>query len=799
MRGRVEKHDDTQPKHFSPAPDGPGSKPRWTSGAKTAAGTAASRASRVWFTIGQGVLNEIYFPEIDKANTRTIRFLIADGANFFSDEEHDADHTVTAFAPGIPGYSIVSLCKHGRYRLTKTIVSDPARDVVLMDVCFEPLEADSSLNLYLFAEPHVEDQGAGNSAWIGTYQGLAMMFAARGTAALAIFTDSAFLSSTCGFVGSGDAYEQLKAKAKLTEFYNCAQKGNVSICAEIDWRSNSGRFRAAVGFGLTPAEAGQQARAGVLTDFAKVKQHYTEEWQAFQKRCLNISAPAEELLNEYRISTAMLQTHESKQFPGGFIASLSMPWGFARGDEDTGAYHVLWPRDLCESAMGLMASGYMEAGRHALFYLTCTQKHDGSWSQNIWLDGTEHWGAVQMDGIAMPILLADQLRRSEALEGYDAWPMIQKATQFLVRMGPGTSQDRWEALSGYSTFTIACEVAALLAAADFADLAGANEESTFLRETADAWNDALDTLTYASRTPLAKDAGVPGYYLRITPNDAIERTSLDDLWLTLANHPVLRGHHRATEVVSPDALALVRFGLRSAKDPRMQATAAVIDHSLRREMTTGPGWIRSTGDGYGEHGDGTPYDGHGVGHCWPLLAGERGHFALADGDRTFATEILHTMTRQTSACGMIPEQVWSAPDIPEHELYNGHPAGSGMPLAWAHAEYVKLLRSLDENRVWDTPPQTVDRYQVQGKHSNFEIWTEHEPRHWITQGRDLRMDFNEPSIVTWNVGGESHTQRTAQPVCALHSLILKLPAGWTHLSIETEQHGIIQQRTLVPR
>ena len=105
----------------------------------------------------------------------------------------------------------------------------------------------------------------------------------------------------------------------------------------------------------------------------------------------------------------------------------------------------------------------------------------------------------------------------------------------------------------------------------------------------------------------------------------------------------------------------------------MQATVKVIDERLRREMTIGSGWVRSTDDGYGEQADGSPYDGTGIGHCWPLLAGERGHYALAAGDRDSATEILLTLSARPataaccpSRCGAqrISRAVSSSMDIP---------------------------------------------------------------------------------------------------------------------------------------
>ncbi len=801
MRINVEKHDSTQPAKPSAAPRGPGSKSHWTSSAKAGVGTSPSAMSRIWYTVGQGVLNEIYFPDIDKANTRTIRFLVADGKQFFSDEEHDANHEVTSFDAGVPGYRVISTCKAGRYRITKEIVPEDVRDTLLLRVRFEQLPPSGEpLQLYLYVQPHLADKGDGNTCWVGQYLGLTMLFARREQAALAVYSSILKPQASCGFVDRNDGYADLKKHCKLTTTYNLARNGNVGLCGELDWQRSHGEFVTAIAFGSDPAEAGQQARAGVLSKFDDVKANFIAGWNTSQRKLREMTAPEGSAKEMYRISTAVLQTHESKRFPGGFVASLSLPWGFSRGDKDIGGYHVLWPRDLCETAMGLMACGDMEAGRRALFYLACTQKANGSWSQNMWLDGTEHWGALQMDGIAMPILLADQLKRAGELKDYDAWPMVREAAKFLLKMGPVTGEDRWEALPGYATFTMACEIAGILAAADFADAAGAQVEANFLRETADAWNHEVDTLTYAQGTDVAKAAGVEGYYVRLTPKDAIQRPHLNRLWMKLANHSFMSGRHRAVDVLSPDALTLVRFGLRSPHDPRMQATVKVIDAHLRRETTTGLGWIRSTDDGYGEHTDGSPYNGKGIGHCWPLLAGERGHYALAAGDRDTATEMLLTLSRQTSECGMLPEQVWSAADIPKHQLFNGHPAGSGMPLAWAHAEYVKLLRSMEEGKVWDMPPQTVDRYINRGKTSPFEIWTEHAPRRWVSRGKQLRMDLDAPGTIRWSTdAGQEVTLRTQAPILGLHSALLALPENWTRLQMSIEQQGGTRQKRLLIR
>jgi glucoamylase len=799
MQRSVEEHDSTQPEKPIPAPGRPGAKAHWSSGAKTGVGTAVATNSRIWFTISEGVLNEIYHPDIDKANTRSIRFLVTDGEKFFSDEKTDATHKVSPLGDGVPGYAVLSVCREGRYRIHKQIVCDPERDCLLVQVRFE---AASPLHLYLVVDPQIADQGSDNDAWVGPYKGIPMLFAAHGDVSMAAVCSVPFTQATCGFAGKSDGLKDLQRHYRLTRHYNTAKGGNVTLVAEVDWQRSEGEFVLSVAFGQRPAEAALQARAGALQKFDHARARFVGQWKREQQGHLELAAPEGQDSNLYRVSTAMLQTHESKRFPGGFVASLSIPWGFARGDKDIGGYHVLWPRDLVEAAMGKLACGDAEAVCRALFYLACTQEKEGNWCQNMWLDGTVHWGAEQMDGIAMPILLADKLRRDEALGDFDPWPMVRAAALFLVRKGPGTQQDRWEMIGGFSVFTMACEVAALLAAGDFADLAGEGKLGEFLRATADAWNDAIDDYTYVKDTDLAKKHGVEGYYIRIAPPKAIEDRPLKHLRIKVANHR-FGGTRRAVDVISPGALGLVRFGLRSANDPRILQTVRLLDATLRREMKTGPGWVRSTDDGYGEQANGAPFKGHGIGRCWPLLAGERGHYELAAGNRGEAERLLATMAAQSSECGMIPEQVWDAGDLPERELFNGRPTGSGMPLVWAHAEYIKLLRSLQDGKVWDMPPQTVQRYQVERRNSPFQIWTEREPREWVTAGKQLRVDLCAAAEIRWAVDSEELSQPVStEPIAAdLYSVVLPLPQDrvWKKLRISIQQAGGVRKLTLRSR
>lgn len=769
----IEKHDITRPSRALRAAGKPGDKPTWSSGAKTIVGTAASVRSRIWYTVGNGTLNEIYFPDVDQANTRSVRFLVTDGKKFFSDEEWDADHIVEWLAPGVPGCHIESTCRKGRYTIVKDIVTDPVRDTLIMRVRFKPHSATSGLMLYLFEEPQMGDRGEGNTAWIGHYKGLQLMFAQRARTSLAVGINPPALQMSCGYAGESDGCTKLAAFEQLPTA-NIAANGNVSLTAQIDYSRPGGEFFVSIACGSEPAEAGQQARAGLLEDFKVTQALFLKEWRAVQAKYDPIKDLSGSKLDMYRVSTAVLETHQSKRFPGAFIASLSLPWGFDRSDQDVGGYHVLWPRDLCETGMGKLASGDAGSARSALFYLSCTQDADGGWSQNMWLDGTQHWGAIQMDGMALPILLADKILQAGLMDGYDASRMVRGAASFLLKHGPVSQQGRWEAAPGYSVYTIATEIAALLAAADFIEVGGNATGATFLRATADAWYDAIDELTYASDTPLAKKHGVAGYYMRVTPPAIIQHASVGQLHVKMPNHPAGKRTARAVDIVSPDALALVRFGLRRADDPRILHTIKILDATLMRSTKTGPGWVRSTDDGYGEKKDGRPFHKSGIGRVWPLLAGERAHYEIAAGNRKKALNLLRTMAKQTSQAGMIPEQIWDAKDIPKRFLFNGHPAGSGMPLVWAHSEYIKLLRSLHDGAIWDLPTQTVERYLKQKTSADFQIWTTKQRRAWLTTGKSLRTDLEGPAAVEWTAGREKGTAWTTDTGFQLHSAMLAL-------------------------
>jgi glucoamylase len=294
--------------------------------------------------------------------------------------------------------------------------------------------------------------------------------------------------------------------------------------------------------------------------------------------------------------------------------------------------------------------------------------------------------------------------------------------------------------------------------------------AAYLRETADAWNASIERWLYVTGTELAQAQGVEGYYVRVAEPDRADAASPRDGFVPIKNRPPDQSTARAGSMVSLDALAFVRFGLRAADDPRMLSTIKVIDATLQVVTPNGPAWHRYQGDGYGEHADGRPFDGTGIGRAWPLLTGERAHYELAAGRADMAEQLAEALEAFAGDSGLLPEQIWDTADIPERELYFGQASGAARPLVWAHAEYLKLCRSLRDGRVFDRPPQTVQRYLVDKTTSERVIWRFNNKVRTMPAGTALRIETLAAAVVHWSVDGwrTGHDAPTRDTTLGVH-------------------------------
>lgn len=165
-----------------------------------------------------------------------------------------------------------------------------------------------------------------------------------------------------------------------------------------------------------------------------------------------------------------------------------------------------------------------------------------------------------------------------------------------------------------------------------------------------------------------------------------------------------------------------------------------------------------------------------------MLTGERAHYELAAGRTDTAVELLRTMERLANEGGMLPEQTWDGADAPARELWLGRPTGSAMPLVWAHAEYLKLHRSIRDGRVFDMPPQAVERYIVRDTPARHAIWRFNHKCRAVPAGRILRLELLAPATVHWGLNGWHDVQdrATEADVLGVHVCDLAvqhLPAG----------------------
>jgi glucoamylase len=724
------------------APGAPGAAPTWTSSAKDVVGSSLGPA-RVWFTLGFGILNEVYYPRVDIPQIRDLGFIVADGEGFWCEVKRLENYELRLLAPGVPAVEVIH--RHPRFDLTLKITPDPDRDVLLVQLS---LTGDPKLKPYVLLAPHLGASGSDNSALVSQAGARRVLGASQGPFSLALVAvdagqRDALGDCSAGYVGVSDGWQDFNANGAFTWRFGAAGPGNVALTGGLPRDCVL-----ALGFGYSVQAAATVALSSLAQPFQDLMDLQIRQWRDWHAerndRSLIRPAVTDGLERQFLLSAMVLRAHRDKTYPGATIASLSVPWGNSR--DDRGGYHLIWPRDLVECSLALLGLGAEPEARNTLRYLIATQKADGSWAQNQWLGGTPYWNGVQLDEAAFPVLLAAGLAHRNALAGVEVADMVQRALGFVVRTGPSTDQDRWEENTGLNAFTLAVAIAALVAGAPFIPDPG----RSLALAAADFWNSRLEDWLYARGSPLAASCGVSGAYVRVAPLDVLQDPGALLESIRIKN----RGDGGMVQVcgeVSTDFLQLVRFGLRAPDDPAILDTLKVCDALLKVETPNGAAWRRYNGDGYGEHADGAPFDGTGVGRAWPLLAGERGHYELAAGRDV--TPYLNALCAMTGPAGMMPEQVWDGPPIAERRLFPGRPTGSAMPLAWTHAEFIKLMLSRELGWPVDRPDAVWRRYGGKRPSGVPAVWTQAGPITRIDPGMGLILAADRPAALHWGVDG----------------------------------------------
>jgi glucoamylase len=721
---------------------GPGTVSHFGLARKDCLGTARNTTSKVWYTVANGVLSDVYYPTIDNTNVETLQYVVTDGSTFTDLQTRDMTYTVEA-KPDSAGMActVTSTAKSGKYRIETEYVTDPARNAVLMAVKFVPTAL--GYRLYVRFDATVNGNGGGgpgnggaDSATIDNSAGHPVLVSSDPVTAtnaanrnygqpVSAALDGVFSEATSGFVGTaGDGLVQLDTDHSLTSTSAEALNGNVAQTARVELVD--GKTVLALGFGTSTAEAVATAEASRAVDFAQARAAYVKGWKDYDQL---LASPRTEKLSglngtdrkrleaEYYLSANVIKASEDKTFPGAIVASLASPWGQAVSAGDPantyfGSYREVFARDLYESWSGLVAAGDGATARAAtLFLFERQQLPDGSMPRNSLVNGKtapDSFG-TQLDETAYPILMAYQLGLTGAPLYTDH---VKRAANFVAAHGPAFGVERWEEQSGFSPSTIAAEIAGLVAAAEIARANGDAASAAVWLGVADSWQRQVKTWTVTTTGTLGSR-----YFIRLSkrgdPNEALS--------YNVGNGgPTL--DQRA--VVDAGFLELVRLGLLRVDDPDVARSLQVVDATIKSTTAKGPGWHRYNGDGYGDRGsDGRPWapSGEGTGHLWPALSAERGEHEHAAGNAAQATSLLDGMSRFASGVGLIPEQNWELPDraaspfgtdptVASIGFANGGAAGSASPLTWSAASFVRLAATLAAGRNVVLPAATQARY-----------------------------------------------------------------------------------------
>jgi glucoamylase len=642
----------------------------------------------------EGGLGEIYYPSIDTPAARALQFVVVDRHGTVARPEVRTsltDQRSLSYSQTFGGRG---------WQLTATYVSDPARATVLIDLS---LTAPHGQPYAVYA---IYDPALGNTRGDDSGRGLV---ATGGGTASALVSSPAFTATSNGFRGTSDGWTDL-ADGRMDWHYAAATAGNLVQTAATTLTGAPGHRHAtlALGFGADGTNALSTARASLHRGFGDVARAYRSGWRDYLGR---LDSPPASLRSAYekqlfRVSAMVLAASEDKTNRGAYVAAPSMPWAFGR-DDPSGPYHLIWSRDLYQIATGLIAAGDTAGARRALDYLfDVQQKPDGSFPQNSRVDGTPVWGGLQLDEVALPIVLAHQLRRTDAR----TWSHVKRAADFLLgfaqdgNRAPWTPAERWENQSGYSPNTIASEIAGLVCAAGIARANGDEASARRYLATADDWQARVKSWTVTTTGPYSSRP----YFLRLTKDGNPDAGTTYDIG---DSGPSAVDQRR---VVDPSYLDLVRLGVLPADDPAVVNTLAVIDAQLGVPTPRGFFWHRASFDGYGEKADGSqwdyPFPNDSLitkGRAWPLLNGERGEYEIAAGRVSAGRAQLTTMARTAGPGYLLPEQVW---DLAPPYFPAGTPTFSATPLAWAHAQFLRLAADAAAGRVLEQPAPVARRY-----------------------------------------------------------------------------------------
>jgi glucoamylase len=730
-----------------PAADGPGALSHFDLARKDCVGTARNSISKVWFTVANGVLSDVYFPTNDNTNVETLQYVVTDGSTFTDLQTRDTTYTVTATDDRALTCRVTTTAKSGRYKIVTDYTTDPSRPTVLIRSRFVALQGSlSSYRLYVRHDPTLNGNGGGGTGNGGADDGalanagghtllvgsdiVTQTNAANRDYAVpvhsALDVSRGFDQTTNGFAGSAsDGLVQLDTSHAFTDLHDTAVKGNLVQTGRVPL-GNDGEFTLALGYGDSQADAVSASRGSLKDGFEDARKDYERGWNAYDDKLVEprrpqgvTSAHWSDILDEYYLSANYVKAAEDKTFPGAVAAALTSPWGQAVSAGDPantyfGSYREVFARDLYEAWTAVFLAGDRRTATDMTrFLFERQQQPDGSMPRNSLPNGKLAPDSfnTQLDECAYPLVMALAVGLTS-----DAYykAHIAPAANFVAAHGPaGVGPERWEEQSGFSPSTISAEIAGLIAAAIIADRNGDHASARVWRGVADEFQRNLKKWTLTTNGPRSAQP----YFIRLSktgdPNAAIT--------YNVGNGgPTLDQR----DVIDAGFLEYARLGLLSARDADIIASLPVVDATIKRSTASGDGFLRYNGDGYGDGAtDGHPWapSNMGNGHPWPVLAGERGQYEIDRGSVGASIARLDAMRNMSSGVGLIAEQAWELPDLAASPFgtdptiasigfRDGKPAGSASALTWSAGQFVRLTLDAAAGKVLDRPAYTFDRY-----------------------------------------------------------------------------------------
>ncbi|MGO8696836.1 MAG: glycoside hydrolase family 15 protein [Limisphaerales bacterium] len=786
------------------APNGPGTPSVWAPSAKDFLGTSASNASPVYFTGAQGMLTEVFYPSPDLIQNIDMEFVVEDAAKTMgpndAEQKLQTNQTVALVDQRALVWQAVTVANNGAWQITRTIFTDPARPSVVQRVVFQALQSGKTVqdfNLYVLNHPGIDNQGGNDNSRTLTNGNRIMLVASKpntNSSALAVSlpwaTSGTNLEVSSGFVGVNDGWTDLFGGADdrtMSWNFDGAYGGNVAQMGWLDFGTNRGSsvsFDLVLSFGANEQMAMDNASATLSSDLNSLQTTYAQQWNSY---CQGLNSQGGTADDQYYLAAMTLKSTQDKS-NGAMVAGLGVPWGPSNGDQDNGGYHLVWARDLFKFASALIAAGDTNSANMAVNFLFNTQMQTlsgsnpystpGRFPQNSFDSGVPDWNATQMDEASMPIILAWKLNR------LDLWPKMKMAADFVINNGPWTQEERWEEMSGYSPSTIAAEIAGLVCAADFATRSSDTNDAAKYLQFADAWRNNVANWTFTTNGPY----GDSNYFIRLDQN----QEPCANIQLTFGNGV---GTYDPRTVLDGGFLELVRLGAMSPSNWTILETIPKYDNSLKQTIPgKGDAWFRYNHDGYGEHNDGTAYNGGnglGRGRLWPIFTAERGIYEIArSGNGANGQPYLAALKSFSSQAGFIPEQVWNISanidgwetDTPANDV-PGTATDSMRPLSWAMGEYINLVAAM-KNGHNDAPSVVIRRYASDQPQVTVSF-NVNAPTVW---GQNVYLVGNHALLGAWNTRSGIQLSPVPYPVW---SATVSLPAStaFQYKYVKMDQSG----------